>query len=135
MAFETYQEAFDTTMEKLAEQGCLATVIKPSGNRVCAYTTPDGYRCGVGIHFPPYALEQAEGKRVMVLFDIHSELIGETLHVDESFSLRELRSFWKSVQSVHDNTSRDPVSLDYALKLLAELGVDTAKYELIKDFK
>lgn len=92
--FKTYQEAFDSTVEKLAKQGRRALIKEDE----CAYRTESGLACGVGCHIPDG--HPALRSRMNV-----NELINEYPEVSSFLGIEEDAAFilfWEHVQLAHD---------------------------------
>lgn len=99
--FSSLQEAFDSTVNKLAKQGKKA-YDKGHG---CKYLTSDGNKCAIGVHIPDGHSGQLFRGGVGVLIEEFSDLneilaIGGTKLYFGCYTL----NFWGDIQFSHDTS-------------------------------
>ena len=104
------QEAFDTIVTHLRQQGERAVTEDDGGNRVCRYHH-GGLKCGVGCLIPlDLYLPEFENKGVDRLLHDYSSIEQLFQNVPPAFLI--------NMQEIHDLT--DPNSWEYAFKGIAK---------------
>lgn len=116
--FTSFQEAVDSTAEKLKAQGHFGY---DHTTKTCLYCTPEGHRCGVGVHL---RLEDSEAMGIGYDIPFRS-LISEEVITESEFqewfgiagqSPEEVEHFWGDLQSLHDCYARKEVGNCHTLQ-------------------
>lgn len=108
MSFESYQDAYNKTRDKLEAQGLPAL----SDNFSCVYNTSDGRRCAVGCHLSFQVKGEHNFGTVRGLVTERPELLspGGDLHIKGVTKSQSLE-FWAAIQRLHDNYDFDSTGL------------------------
>lgn len=107
--FESYQDAYKKTLDKMEAQGLPAL----AENGGCVYNTPDGRRCAVGCHLSFQVEEGHNFGTVKGLVRDYPELLAEggDLHI-KGLIKSAMLDFWSAMQRLHDNYDFDTTGLN-----------------------
>jgi len=111
MSFKTLQEAFDTTIEKLRNQG--RRCMNQDGSN-CVYGN-GCLHCAIGFYLPAKLMDEDCG---------FSDLMNQFPELEELFDITDTDwdisvQFWGKIQEAHDE-SLTPGELNYRLEEMAE---------------
>lgn len=121
--FNSYQEAFDSTIEKLVAQGKRSV----RDDDVCLYLSHDGSKCAIGVHIPDGHDAQSDLGSVCSVLNTYPDILEKLAVVGE----QEVAyiDFWTLLQSIHDQDVECDV-LDDLESIAKKYEVDTSNDRL-----